>query len=220
MVARAAGIAIFVLFIARNIRRMTKSSLPGRRCLLLIAHPDDESMFFAPTLLSLGRDVDILCLSNGNKYGKGKIREKELKNVAESVQARVTISSFSDGGDWSKTMVCMYIAKHYLLRPFDVLITFDKYGVSGHKNHISCYEGARLFLRTFKIQGLCLESKGIFRKYFIDIIAGKISCAVPFKMYMKPVKMMLMHESQMEWYRYIYVFLSNFMSYNDFRKIG
>ncbi|KAH9410967.1 putative GlcNAc-PIde-N-acetylase [Ordospora pajunii] len=219
MAARAAGIAGFLLFIARNIRRMAGTSLPGGRCLLLIAHPDDESMFFAPTLLNLRRNVDILCLSNGDKYGKGKIREKELRKVAEHTQARLTISLLSDGSDWNKTMVCMYIAKHYLLRPFDVLITFDEKGVSGHKNHISCYEGARLFLRAFRIQGLFLESKGILRKYCVDVSAGKISCAVPLMMYMEPVKMMLMHESQMVWYRYIYVILSNFMSYNDFREI-
>jgi hypothetical protein len=37
--------------------------------LLVTAHPDDEAMFFAPTLLALARSgccqVHILCLSNG-----------------------------------------------------------------------------------------------------------------------------------------------------------
>jgi hypothetical protein len=40
----------------------------ARRALLVIAHPDDESMFFAPTLHTLhsqGAAVLILCLSNG-----------------------------------------------------------------------------------------------------------------------------------------------------------
>lgn len=44
--------------------------LRGKRILLLIAHPDDEAMFFAPTLLELTRPerqnhVKILCLSSG-----------------------------------------------------------------------------------------------------------------------------------------------------------
>ena len=37
--------------------------------LLVIAHPDDEAMFFAPTLLALAheqREVHVLCLSTGN----------------------------------------------------------------------------------------------------------------------------------------------------------
>lgn len=45
-------------------------SLSGKRIALLIAHPDDEAMFFAPTLLALtkeelGNHVMILCLSSG-----------------------------------------------------------------------------------------------------------------------------------------------------------
>lgn len=45
-------------------------SLRNKRILLLIAHPDDEAMFFAPTLLALtrpehGNHIKILCLSSG-----------------------------------------------------------------------------------------------------------------------------------------------------------
>lgn len=48
----------------------TVSILRNKRILLLIAHPDDEAMFFAPTLLALtrpqlGNHVTILCLSSG-----------------------------------------------------------------------------------------------------------------------------------------------------------
>lgn len=44
--------------------------LKNKRICLLIAHPDDEAMFFAPTLLSLtrpetGNHVKVLCLSAG-----------------------------------------------------------------------------------------------------------------------------------------------------------
>ena len=45
-------------------------TLRRKRILLLTAHPDDEAMFFAPTLLALtrpehGNHVKILCLSSG-----------------------------------------------------------------------------------------------------------------------------------------------------------
>lgn len=44
--------------------------LRNKRICLLIAHPDDEAMFFAPTLLALtrpetGNHVKVLCLSTG-----------------------------------------------------------------------------------------------------------------------------------------------------------
>uniref|UniRef100_A0A8C8YTD7 N-acetylglucosaminylphosphatidylinositol deacetylase n=1 Tax=Prolemur simus TaxID=1328070 RepID=A0A8C8YTD7_PROSS len=53
----------------------------GRRTLLVIAHPDDEAMFFAPTVLGLARlkhQVSLLCFSAGNYYNQGEIRKKEL----------------------------------------------------------------------------------------------------------------------------------------------
>lgn len=49
--------------------------------LLVTAHPDDECMFFAPTILSLiARNVSVhsLCLSVGNMDGLGDVRTKEL----------------------------------------------------------------------------------------------------------------------------------------------
>jgi N-acetylglucosaminylphosphatidylinositol deacetylase len=44
--------------------------LKNKRICLLIAHPDDEAMFFSPTVLALtrpdmGNHVKILCLSTG-----------------------------------------------------------------------------------------------------------------------------------------------------------
>lgn len=44
--------------------------LQNKRICLLIAHPDDEAMFFSPTVLALtrpetGNHVKILCLSSG-----------------------------------------------------------------------------------------------------------------------------------------------------------
>jgi len=42
----------------------------ARRVLLVTAHPDDETMFFAPTVQALkaaGAYVSLLCLSNGSR---------------------------------------------------------------------------------------------------------------------------------------------------------
>ncbi|KAK1989163.1 GlcNAc-PI de-N-acetylase [Colletotrichum cereale] len=58
-------------------------TLENKRICLLIAHPDDEAMFFAPTVLALtkpdtGNHVKILCLSSGDADGLGETRKKEL----------------------------------------------------------------------------------------------------------------------------------------------
>lgn len=56
-------------------------TLKNKRICLLIAHPDDEAMFFAPTVLALtrpetGNHVKILCLSTGTilDYPNWRIR--------------------------------------------------------------------------------------------------------------------------------------------------
>jgi N-acetylglucosaminylphosphatidylinositol deacetylase len=65
------------------------------RILLLTSHPDDECLFFAPTLLALLRqgacpqgvnasefrknEVHSLCLSTGNAHGLGAVRAEELE---------------------------------------------------------------------------------------------------------------------------------------------
>lgn len=69
------------------------ATLKGKRVILLIAHPDDESMFFSPTLLrltdpSLGNHVKILCLSTGNADGLGDTRKKELEAAAVNLGVR------------------------------------------------------------------------------------------------------------------------------------
>ncbi|XP_018610911.2 N-acetylglucosaminyl-phosphatidylinositol de-N-acetylase isoform X1 [Scleropages formosus] len=51
------------------------------RALLIIAHPDDECMFFGPAVLrlrQLGARLQVLCLSAGNYYHEGEQRRKEL----------------------------------------------------------------------------------------------------------------------------------------------
>lgn len=47
---------------------------PGTRVLLVIAHPDDECMFFVPTLLHLrfcAAETHVLCLSTGARAQRG-----------------------------------------------------------------------------------------------------------------------------------------------------
>lgn len=58
-------------------------TLTGKRICLVIAHPDDEAMFFAPTIRhltksELGNQIVIICFSSGDADGLGHIRKKEL----------------------------------------------------------------------------------------------------------------------------------------------
>jgi hypothetical protein len=67
-----------------NVERIIKKkeNEQKRKIGLVIAHPDDEAMFFTPTILALLKQKDViihvLCLSTGNADGIGKQRTKEL----------------------------------------------------------------------------------------------------------------------------------------------
>lgn len=62
---------IFQKWLAQRFRTLTNVRFPNncKRVLIVTAHPDDEAMFFGPTILSLTKrndcDVYLLCLSNG-----------------------------------------------------------------------------------------------------------------------------------------------------------
>lgn len=147
----------------------------GKRIILLIAHPDDESMFFSPTLTrltdpALGNHVKILCLSTGNADGLGETRKKELEAAAITLGLRKSEdvfvlddpSKFKDGmkEQWDEKEIARVLAQAFMgpaqakkaaanegpRATIDALVTFDKHGVSSHPNHIALYHGARLFL--------------------------------------------------------------------------
>lgn len=52
-----------------------------QKVLLLTAHPDDECLFFSPTILALHKSADVfsMCVSTGNSDGLGDIRKQELE---------------------------------------------------------------------------------------------------------------------------------------------
>lgn len=110
--------------------------------LLVIAHPDDEAMFFVPFLHScatLQCQVSILCLSEGNYYGLGKTRRKEIFQSAlklgVSVEDVVVLDdpSLQDGPSnrWSPACICEHVLRAIDIFKVDVVVTFDDYGVSG-----------------------------------------------------------------------------------------
>ena len=134
-----------------------------RNYVLVIAHPDDESMFFLPMIYNIlhyanntynDSSLHILCLSNGNYDKLGAIREQELHAAVALIshQIKVTIirnSKLQDGQKetWSSgligTILFGYIQKEKIDKP--VLVTFDKGGVSGHTNHVDTYQGVSDF---------------------------------------------------------------------------
>ncbi|KAL0262867.1 N-acetylglucosaminyl-phosphatidylinositol de-N-acetylase [Diplodia seriata] len=164
----AAALWIYTVQMSRSL-----PTLEGKRIALLIAHPDDEAMFFAPTIQALtrpelGNHLKILCLSSGDADGLGETRKQELLKSGMLLGLRseddmlvIEDSNFPDSmtATWSPKHLSALLAKAFAPNisttpatrapeaTVDAIVTFDAGGVSNHPNHRSLYHGAHAFLR-------------------------------------------------------------------------
>jgi len=137
-----------------------------KKVMLVISHPDDEAMFFGPTLESLKKTKNLItttkifciCLSNGNASGLGQTRAKELKKSTLEVfklDGCVIADSedLQDGMEnaWPLEEIANVVhecVQHY--SP-DVILTFDERGVSKHPNHVQTHRGVMRFIVEAKL---------------------------------------------------------------------
>ncbi|KAM0685256.1 hypothetical protein COBT_003535, partial [Conglomerata obtusa] len=173
-------------------------------------------MFFTPTLQNLSDKITILCLSTGNYYNQGIIRKKEIQKICKILNINLQICErFSDNENWCLDDIKNLIKFLDDVYKFDVFFTFDAYGVSGHKNHIACYNGLREFAMERPIVAYALESVGFLKKY---IFRGTSDCDLSFNAlsFIGGVTLMLNYKSQMMWFRYLYLLFSNYMLLNNY----
>lgn len=164
-------------------RTITNNDIKGP-VLFVTAHPDDECMFFTPTIEALKNttELHILVLSNGGYDGLGLERTAEMTAAAQYMgftsHKVVDDERIADGPwPWNATIVAEHV-KTYMAKLADEktyiqsIVTFDEFGVSSHPNHISVYEGCLLLSKNDEIANLyILESVNIVRKFiaFLDV---------------------------------------------------
>lgn len=200
------------------------------KILLMFAHPDDETMFFTPTLLALkkgGADIHFLCLSNGDHKNLGETREQEMQQLANYLgipQDRVKIEGFLDqpGLKWNASEVANTLEHHVRDWKIHTVITFDGRGVSGHTNHISCYEGAKeLKNRIPNVDFYALNSGGKRTRYLGTLVEGSTrnSRKAVSNSARKAIALMKNHRSQNTWWRKLHIALSSHTYVNHLTKI-
>ncbi|XP_074527678.1 N-acetylglucosaminyl-phosphatidylinositol de-N-acetylase [Halichoeres trimaculatus] len=224
-----------------NVSSSRATNGAGIRALIVTAHPDDECMFFAPTILrlvELNVDVHLLCLSEGNYYSQGALRKQELLDscaVLGIPDSRVTIINHKKLPDdpkakWSVSLVSSLILNHIRDHSFNMVLTFDGRGVSGHANHVAIYKAVSHLASTGRVPDdcslLCLTTVGLFRKYisFLELpvswlLPSCLSCVIGSQGYKKARAAMFCHRSQLLWFRHLYIAFSRYMFINTFQMI-
>lgn len=125
--------------------------LQNKKIQVLIAHPDDEVMFFAPSIIELTKpkynnQVSLTCLSIGNDQGLGQIRHDELVRSLDILGIN-DYEIIDDETKFKDSMKLEWDPKdvvNYISPEIDVILTFDEFGISNHPNHKSLYNGAIL----------------------------------------------------------------------------
>ncbi|PLW34024.1 hypothetical protein PCANC_18846 [Puccinia coronata f. sp. avenae] len=115
--------------------------------LFVVAHPDDECLFFAPSIVATVTRAKshgaLLVMSTGNHYGQGSLRRKELLQSCKELgirEARCDVLDISQIRDdpktwWPVDRIGKLVNEHVDRWMIDSIVTFDDYGVSGHINH-------------------------------------------------------------------------------------
>ncbi|XP_004076670.1 N-acetylglucosaminyl-phosphatidylinositol de-N-acetylase [Oryzias latipes] len=209
--------------------------------LIVTAHPDDECMFFAPTIIRLRElnvSVHLLCLSEGNYYNQGPERHRELVSscaVLGIPNSRITIideEKLPDDpkAEWSTALISSVVAKHLRAHTFNLVLTFDGSGVSGHANHVAIYKAIRHLVSTGEVPNECtflsLVTVGLLRKYFSFLelplswlLPSHFCVLVGSQGYKQAKAAMLCHGSQLLWFRRLYIVFSRYMFVNTFLVI-
>lgn len=227
-----------------NQDEIQKYGMVNSKIYFITAHPDDESMFFNPTLIELAKpeyqnSIELYCFSNGDYDGIGHVREKELSRVAAMFGIdKVHIGNYKDGEDWDSSSMVNTLRRE--VRPFSLfnpskkvhLITFDNYGVSGHKNHISVNEAVRKFIKSKPyFNGWELVSESILVKYsstiltnaklILRVLAPSVSLENEVSIvsslhdwFLSMATMTTGHYSQMVYFRWLWLFFSNYIQSN------
>lgn len=246
-VVAVAGLGLTLSYLTMGSVRMPKIAKKyvepkrRRRVMVVIAHPDDEVMFFGPTILHFTQREDaliyVLCLSTGDYYKAGKTRSAELLEscrILGIANDNVILYRCEDLPDnprilWPTLRTARLINQHLHALDIDMVVTFDQGGVSGHINHSSLYSAIQYLVEDEELPENCtaysLDSVNVLRKYssLLDVPMSYAlsSCAftVNYSHYFLIQRAMWAHASQYVWFRRLYMFFSRYVLINTLSKI-
>ncbi|KAI9045500.1 PIG-L family deacetylase [Aspergillus affinis] len=168
---------LLAYLLANDPRLVSYTFRRANSILFVTAHPDDESLFFSPTLLYREDDLSVerslLVLSSGNYDGEGSTRHNELQAACAVAGIRADRCIGLDHRElqdnpkkwWDEELIAEVVARYVKRWEVDLIVTFDDGGISGHLNHRAVFGGV-------SIPAYALQTKSLIRKNFglIDLI--------------------------------------------------
>ncbi|KAJ8506899.1 hypothetical protein ONZ45_g10640 [Pleurotus djamor] len=247
----ASGVEFYSFFNV-SFHKLETSTQGLGNVLLVTAHPDDECMFFAPTLLALRRDssgktpeIHSLCLSTGDADGLGDVRSLELEGSLDILGVKKENRKIVDHPKlkdnftttWDAEVIADFVWQYVTAHHITAILTFDEDGVSGHPNHKSIPHAVLQLAKdmdsphasvSIAPRVFTLVSTPLLRKYigpvdavFTKMITSKDSMTFVshWRDYFRAISAMRAHQSQLVWFRYLYVTFSRYMWVNEWKEL-
>lgn len=239
-------VGIFVLIHSFSTVFTSDIGVENETVLMVTAHPDDETMFFGPTIQDLiahDNNLHFLVLCSGNATGIGALRAQEMvkagkllgvpgANVEVIDDPRMPDSMTTN---WDTEVVKTHVLNSIKKTKAKVIVTFDDYGISNHPNHQSASKGAlaaarQVAQKTQQFRVLTLNSVSIFRKYLftLDSLVSRAlySTADEYTIVSSSLQYHLTnralqegHVSQMVWFRKLWIRFSRYMVVNTLKEV-
>lgn len=201
---------------------------------VVVAHPDDEVLFFGPTLWALrerGRRVRVLSLTAPG----ARVHELRASGAALGA-ASVVAGPWPDGPHerWDEAALDAWLRAALDAVPgrLKSVVTFDSGGVSGHPNHVACGEAvARVHAARPHFHLLRLRTVPLWRRYLgaLDAVASVLLLTSDMWLvapagWRQPLvlwrHMSAHYGSQWVWYRKLMVLASRYTFINTFDVIN
>ena len=138
-----------------------------KKVLVVVAHPDDETIWMGGTLLNNIHKWNLTIISLCRKYDKD--RAPKFKKACKILRAKCFISDLEDEqlNDISTEGIIKRL-KRYAHKDYDYIFTHGKNGEYGHKRHIDVHKAVREMLKN-----RMLLAKKVF--FFSYVKKGKFS---------------------------------------------
>ncbi|KAL4263637.1 PIGL family protein [Pleurotus pulmonarius] len=191
--------------------------------------------------------VHSLCLSTGDADGLGDTRVLELERSLDVLGVRkgnrrvVDHPALRDNitAEWDAAVIGDFVWQYITEHNIKAVLTFDSAGVSGHPNHKSLPQAISALAAGMEApfasdpsssspRVFTLVSEPLFKKYTgpLGAVLARLTRSTDslvftssVKQYRQALAAMQAHESQLVWFRWLYVHFSRYMWINEWKRL-